>query len=101
MSRAWGIPEYAGAAEAGRSLPDAPPPIRVECSSITFTINGKPVQGVSSLSYESTPSAPRPAMGSYSASCSFTIRTNRRFKGRGREAYQRRMAHRLFRSMAE
>lgn len=103
VSRAWGIPEYPGAAEAALQLPDAPPPIRVECSSVTLTLNGKPLEGFSAVSYESAP-RPRPigpTMGTYSASARFTIRTDRRFKGRGREAYQRRCAYRRMRALAE
>lgn len=82
----------------GDIMERSPAPLR--CTAATVTINGRPVQGIESLSYTPAPPARVYAGCDFAAgaswSATFTIRTDRCFKGRGREAYQHRLAYRIF-----
>lgn len=84
----------------GDIMERSPAPLR--CTAATVTINGRPI-AFESLSYTPTPPARVYAGCDFAAgaswSATFMIRTDRRFKGRGREAYQRRLAYRLFGGM--
>lgn len=68
----------------------------------TLSIGGKAVElGAYSWDALATKPAPGPTLGTFTASGTMVIRTNRRFEGRAHEAYQRRVAHRFFRKVAQ
>lgn len=72
----------------------------MEAANVRLTIGGVEVP-VLSASWTPRPLQVRvrPAMPSYSFSWSARIPTNRRFKGRGREAFRRRQNYRTCRSL--
>lgn len=68
-----------------------------------LTIGGVEVKGFESVDFKPNPPARIYAGCDFAAgpswSATFTIRTDRRFRGRGRDAYRRRCAYRFFRSL--